>query len=401
MARTRRPKGDGSIFRLADGRWSARLWIDDPETGRTRRSEVTGRTKTEVSRKLAAMRARIEQGQPARDDTMAFAAYAERWLSATLPASSRKETTQQLYAGLTRNHILPSDLGRLTLDRMRPSDIDRFIIQLRAKGLGDSTVRQIYTIGRAIGDSAVRDGILGRNPFTAVSRPRIRRREATHLEPDQVSRLLEAASGSRYLPLFQLMVNTGLRRGEALGLRWRDVDLERRTLFVRGTLVRIGGELTVTEPKSTHARRHVPLSPDAVDVLLGLRDRIAAERPIAANLWVQTDFVFTTDIGTPCEPRNALRALKSAAKTAGLADVGLHTLRHSAATVMLTNGVPITVVSHILGHSGIEITVDVYGHVAPHVSQEAVQSLSDALRRGSHQQPQVLLERPTDESNDD
>jgi integrase len=109
---------------------------------------------------------------------------------------------------------------------------------------------------------------------------------------------------------------------------------------------------------------------------------------LAEGSWVETGFVFTTDLGTLCEPRNALRAMKATAAAAGLGNlgpgkVGLHTLPHSAASVMLTNGVPITLVSDILGHSGIEVTVDVYGHVAPHVSQDAVQALSKALRRGS------------------
>ena len=302
--------------------------------------QVSGRTKTEVSRKLAEIRRRVEQGQPAQDDRITFREYTNSWLATTLPASDRKQTTKQLYAGLARNHILDSRLAGLALAQLRPASVERLLLDLRAKGLADSTVRQIYTIGRAIGDAAVRDGRMGRNPFALVPRPAVAQREANHLDATEVQQLLDAATDSRYRPLFELMVNTALRRGEALALQWRDVDLDRRTLFVRGTLVRLDGQLLVTEPKSKRARRHVPVSDAAAAILRGLRTRREADRELAADSWVDTGFVFTTQLGQPCEPRNALRALTSAARSAGLGRIGLHTLRHSAATVMLNNGVP-------------------------------------------------------------
>jgi site-specific recombinase XerD len=121
------------------------------------------------------------------------------------------------------------------------------------------------------------------------------------------------------------------------------------------------------------------MSVPAVDVMTRVQQRTSTERPTARQLWVDSGFVFVTDVGEPCDPRIALRALQSAAKQAGLAGVGLHTLRHSAASVMLANGVPITVVSQVLGHSGISITVDVYGHVSPDVSRSALVVLGTAL----------------------
>ena len=116
-------------------------------------------------------------------------------------------------------------------------------------------------------------------------------------------------------------------------------------------------------------------------MLRDVRKRTDRERQLACQLWQDTGFVFVTDIGEPCDPRNALRALHAAAARPGLPGVGLHTLRHSAASVMLTHGVPLTVVSQILGHSGIAITADVYGHVAPEVSRAALDVLADALAR--------------------
>jgi integrase len=255
------------------------------------------------------------------------------------------------------------------------------VVELRRKGLAESTIRSAYTILRAILDTAVRDGALGSNPAAAVRRPRVTIKEASHLTPVQVAALLQAARGTRYAPLFTLLVHTGLRRGEALALRWSDVDLERHLLRIRGTLSRVDGTLTVTEPKTAKSKRFVPISAPAEHLLRAVQAGQDAERGRAGSAWRETGFVFTTELGEPCDPRNALRALYVAGARAGLPGVRLHTLRHTAASVMLTQGVPLKVVSDLLGHSSIAITGDVYGHVSPDVSAEPMDLLGEALDR--------------------
>ncbi len=355
------------------------MWITDPLSGLRKRVQVSGTTKAEVSARLREMSDRMDSGRSARDHQITFSEFAALWLESSLPASDRRPSTQWLYDNLTRGHILGSDLARISLRDLRPSTVERFVMQLRGKGLASSSVRQIYTIGRAIGDAAVRDGLLWQNPFAAVRRPRIEPREAAFLTPEQVRQLLEAAEESRYHPFLAFLVHTGLRRGEALALMWRDIDLDARTLRVRATLTRVRGELTLSEPKTARSRRTVPLSEPAVAILQRVRERTALEQRQALGLWVETGFVFVTDVGEPIDPRNALRALEVARRKTKLKEANLHTLRHSAASVMLTNGVPIPVVSQILGHSGIAITVDVYGHVSPEVSHEALNVLAEAL----------------------
>lgn len=138
-------------------------------------------------------------------------------------------------------------------------------------------------------------------------------REAAYLQPAEVRALLVAASGGRYAPLFEFMVNTAMRRGEALALTWADVDQEKKFVRVRGTLARVDGQLSVTEPKSARSRRVVPLSETALQVLKQLRTRQRLERLAAGSVWQSSGYVFTTELGGPCDPRNALRALKSAA----------------------------------------------------------------------------------------
>lgn len=378
MSRTRRDNGQGSIVLRADGRYMGSVaWTD--ESGRTKRNYVYGKNRTEVRRKLKAISERLDKGLSAVDSRSLLDGYAEAWLTGTLPASDRKASTKSLYRAVTRTHIVGSDLGAMRLAAIKPLHVETWVVGLRGKDLSESTVRQAYTVLRAILETAVRDDLLARNPAAAVRRPKVTYREAEYLSPDQVRSLLAAADGGRYGPLFELLVHTGLRRGEALALTWRDVDLEARTLRVTGTLSRVDGRLAVTPAKTDRSRRTIPLSNGAVDALSRLRERQAADREHAGTAWVSTPYVFTTESGEPCDPRNALRALKAAARKAELPDIGLHTLRHSAASVMISAGVPLKVVSEILGHASIAITGDVYGHVSPDVSREAVAKLSGAL----------------------
>ncbi len=377
----RRGNSEGSTpRRRPDGRWQVNLRVTD-ETGRASRHTVYGETAQEARDKAAEIRRRVEGGQPARDRRQTVAAFTLHWIDTTLQASERKRNTKVMYTGVARTHIMSSSLANVTLDRVRPSHVEGWIVELRSKGLAESTVRSAYTILRAVLDTAVRDGALASNPAAAIRRPRVTVKEAPYLTPAQVADLLRAAEGGRYASLFALLVHTGLRRGEALALQWSDVDLPRGILRVRGTLSRIDGELVVTEPKTVRSKRFVPISEPAERLLRAQQEAQAEERRHAGSTWRQTGFVFTTQFGEPCDPRNAFRALRVAATKAGLPHAGLHTLRHSAASVLLTRGIPLKVVSEILGHSSIAITGDIYGHVSPDVARRAMSTLGEAFDR--------------------
>jgi len=376
----RRGNHEGSQpIQRKDGRWQVSLRYIDAD-GTAKRTTVTGKTQKEARDKAKEVRQRLDKRQPPRDVRKTVGTFAAEWLGSTLEVSDRKDSTKQLYASLAKSHIVSDRLGTIPLDQLTPRRIEAWVSALRASGLSASTIRSTYTVLRAILDTAVRDRSIAENPAVVIRRPRVEHHEAEYLSPVQVRALLAAAESTRYAALFTLMVNTGLRRGEALALHWADVDADQKALRVRGTLTRIGGSLTVTEPKTTKSRRLVAMSPVVEALLRGVKVGQRQERLTAGSQWRATGFVFTTELGDPCDPRNALRALKVAAGKAGLpATVGLHTLRHSAASVMLMNGVPLKVVSEILGHSSIAITGDIYGHVAPEVASSALATLGDAL----------------------
>ena len=175
------------------------------------------------------------------------------------------------------------------------------------------------------------------------------------------------------------MASTGLRRGEALALKWTDIDLNGGTLKITKTVSRIRRELVASTPKTAKSRREVPLSPGVIAMLRGHRKAQVAERLQAGDVWQDRDLVFATEHGGYVDPRNLLRALKTAGVKAGIDGIGLHTLRHSAATAMLEANVPIHVVSRILGHSSIAVTIDLYGHVNDESKREAIDGLSEAM----------------------
>jgi len=212
----------------------------------------------------------------------------------------------------------PRHSALATATTAAPSDVDQLLVAKREQGLSDSTVRLIYTVLRRALDYAVRDGLVRRNVATAIDRPTVAHREAAVLSPAKAQALLEAARGQRLYALFAVAMAVGLRRGEALALRWSDVGLDAGTLRVSRTLSRTAAGLVFTEPKTARSRRTIPLPAALVEELRGHGTRQLAERLAAGSLWRDHDLVFPRLTGTPLDPRNALRALTTTAARAGL-----------------------------------------------------------------------------------
>lgn len=392
---SKRANGEGSIYkRESDGRYVGALTHPDPVTGKNVRKVFYGKTRAEVRAKMREAGDRIEEGNPVVDSKSTVAQWLTQWVATTLAASDRKESTRSLYRTLATKHLMPEPFGALTLDKLKASHVEALVLRLRARtrvisaedgseeevrALSDSTIRTTYTVLRTALDGAVRDGLLARNPAAIIRRPGVERTEARHLSPAEVRNLFSAAESSRYHRALVLIAATGMRRGECLALRWEDVDHDAGVLRVRGTLSRIGGKLKVTEPKTERSRRVLPLSPVSAALLTAQRKAQVAERLHAGSVWADTGHVFTTESGQPVDPRNLYRVVQSAAKHSGIKDVGVHSLRHSAATAMLEAGVNIKAVSDLLGHSSVSITGDIYGHTSDDSARAAVAKLSDAM----------------------
>lgn len=379
MAQKRRGNREGSNpIQRKDGRWQVAIRHTDDDGVSTRRT-VTGKTADEARGKARDVIRRLDEGLPARDATETVGAYATRWATTTLAASDRKPSTQSLYATLISKHVVGSVLGSMPLAKVRKSHVDGWLAGLKRKQLAASTRRSCFIVLSAVFSDAVKDDRLARNVVTLCERPKVTKEEAEYLTLEQVAQLLNASAESRYRPLFEFLLNTGMRRGEALALKWTDVDTRKDVIKVCGTLARQDGRLVVTSTKTAKSARVLPMSPKVAALLSSIRAAQRVERLQAGSKWAATGFVFTTEIGEPCDPRNALRALKTAAKRAGLSEgIGLHTLRHTGAAVAIANGTHLKVISELWGHSSVAITGDVYGHVAPELAADAMAALSDA-----------------------
>ncbi len=222
--------------------------------------------------------------------------------------------------------------------------------------------------------------LVPRNAAAQVDPPKVRTPEMRPLSPAQARTLLDAARGNRLEALYVLAVTTGMRQGEILGLCWEDVDPESGVVRVRRTLTLAKGGPRLTEPKTPKSRRSIRLTASAVEALERHRERQEAERGASNDAWANQELVFRTRRGTPIR-RDTLHAKywKPLLGRVGLPDVRFHDLRHTCATLLLTKGVHPKIVSEMLGHSSIAITLDTYSHVIPGLGDAAALAMEDAL----------------------
>ena len=307
----------------------------------------------------------------------------EEWLP--IIESTIRSTTHASYKTHAQKHILPT-LGLVKLQRLTPVMINALYAQLLKEGkvcgsggLSANSVRRVHaTLHRALND-AVRWDRLSRNPCDAADPPRLRGTEEertrawTNLE---LRSFLEVVKNERLYPLWLTLAMTGLRRGEALALRWADVDLERARLSVRRSLVPINGTVEVHEPKTSRGRRLVALDPFTVSVLKAWSWRQKEERLEWGPAWTDSGLVFTRPDGKLIHPERVSKAFRVAVKKTGLPQIHLHDLRHTHATLALEAGVHPKVVSDRLGHATVAITLDIYSHAIPALSEEAAATVA-------------------------
>ena len=269
---------------------------------------------------------------------------------------------------------------RRRLDRLRPAHLVELYNAKAAEGLSGASLRHIHAVIRRALNVAVKWQLIAVNPATLVDAPQARQHEITPLSAAEARRLIHAAAEERMAARWLVGLALGLRQGEALGLWWEDIDLDARVLRVRRALQRQrGGGLVFTMPKTNRSRRTIPLPKQLVTALQAHREQQEKERATAGSLWRGSACVFTTPIGTPVDPRNDYREFKKLLGKAGLPSVRLHDLRHTAASLLVAQGVPPRVVMEILGHSQIALTMNTYSHVAPEVSREAADRIATTL----------------------
>lgn len=283
------------------------------------------------------------------------------------------------YKVIVDKHLVPA-LGNLRLQKLGPENVQELFRVKTEEGLSARRIAVIRAVLHTALAQAFEWGAVGRNVADMVKAPRCTRYEAATLDVGQAKALLRTANRHRLGALFSVALAVGVRLGEALGLRWEDIDLKRGTLSVRQTLQRVDKKLVFGEPKSEKARRSISLPPMTVTTLRRYRAQQRQERLKAGGGWHDSDLVFTSTIGTPLDDRNVRRAFKELLKGAQLPRIRIHDLRHTCATLLLAQDVHPKVVQEILGHSQISLTLDTYSHVLPHVGRDAAQQMHNLLR---------------------
>jgi integrase len=349
---------EGSVFQRADSRWCAKY-----KDARGVWRYIYRSSKGEAKQALrAALKDRDEGISP---NKMTVAVFLDEWLESAKGAVSYR--TWLNHECIVRLH-LKTEIGTTKLVKLTPKGIHGLYRSKLAEGLSRGRVRKIHvTLNRALKD-AVRWRYISRNPAAEVSPPQEYQREINVLTPEQVKHLLSAARGDRLEAAYVLAATVGLRQGECLALRYEDIDFDEGTLKVRRTVWRNN----VYPPKTPHSRRTIKLPKIALDALKRHRDN---------NGGAKEGYLFPTKHGNPVDAHNFIhRPWKRMLRKAGLSEsTRYHDLRHGAASLLLSQGVPVPVVSNLLGHRDSSITLRVYAHMIDGMNAMAATVIDDLL----------------------
>lgn len=357
----------------------------DPATGRRRQTTKGGfATKKAVEAALAEALQALSSGTFVAVDPQSVSEWIDRWL-VTIASKIRPSTLRDYRMDLGR---VKDRLGHVKLQELRPLDVEEFYASLLVSGrrygggLAPKTVRNIHiALRRSLAD-AERFGLVTRNVAALVKPPVPERRELTTWTADEVRTFLASVEGHRLFAAFRLIATTGMRRGEALGLRWSAVNLKTGRVQINRSLSVVDNVLSWDAPKTARSRRTVSLDPETVAALQAHRKRQLEERMRAGDAWVDDDLVFCTELGGEQHPDRFTRAFQAAAKRAGVPPIRLHDLRHTWATLALEAGIHPKVVSERLGHATTSITLDIYSHVQPELDTQAATAVAQLFSSG-------------------
>ena len=375
----KRANGDGSIRKRKDGRWEGRYVVGhDPITGKMISRNVLGKTQAEVKEKLRTAIENSKRLDYTQTGKYTVGQWMDEWFEAYAKVKVRP-SSHQTYKGYIENHIKPN-IGDIPIEKLTSLQLQKFYRLLltegripriesekQPRGLSAKTVRNINQVISSAMDMAVRHKLILTNPTEGCELPKVEHREMKTLPAEQLGAFLREAKESGVYELYYLDLATGLRRGELLGLKWEDIDLQNGIIHVRRQVARVDGEVKELPLKTKNSYRNISISRDAVAMLTEME----AHR--------SSDYVFPSSTGGPISPDSVNNMLHRVLKRAGLPSIRFHDLRHTFATLALQNGVDIKTVSGMLGHFSAGFTLDTYAHVTTSAQKEAARTMGNIL----------------------
>lgn len=393
----KRSNGEGTIFKRKDGRWCAQYTIN--VNGVDKRKAVYGKTQKEVKEKLKVLKSDSLTESAPRDSEYTLASWMKQWLE-DYKKPAVKVTTYQGYWMVYRSHIEKSQIAEITLSQLTTTILQKFYNQLWTSGRSDGKgglsprmVRYVYILIHGALEQAVRNELLEKNVNQYVTIPGKEHKEIVPMSIQEVEQFLEYCKTERLYALYVLALNTGMRKGELLGLQWQDIDFEKRQLSVVHNLALVAhndvdtdeprkSELILTTPKSAKSKRLIPLNDYVINQLLFHQERQRMEKKQYQSIYVDHSMVFCREDGTYIHPRYVLQNFQDILRKAGMQKYRFHDIRHTVASLLINSNENPKVVQELLGHSNISTTLDIYTFLDDETKRNSVSKLGSILARG-------------------
>ena len=377
----RRANGEGNIRKRKDGRWEGRYTAGhDPITGKPIIKNVLAKTQAQAKEKLKTAIEQCKGLDVAKGQKYTVGQWMDVWYEYYAKIKVRP-SSHKTYEGYIKNHIKPSignipltklttlDLQRLYQKLLTEGRVDRLEAKNQPKGLSSKTVRNINQVISSAMQLAIQQKLISSTPADGCALPRIEHKEMKTLPADQLAAFLNEAKRTGTFELYYIDLATGLRRGELLGLKWQDVDLDSGVIHVRRQVGRIDGKVQEAPLKTKNAYRNISIGADAVSILWEKKKQDGG----------RSEYVFPSPTGGPMSPDSILKMLHRVLERAGLPELRFHDLRHTFATLALQNGVDIKTVSGMLGHFSAGFTLDTYAHVTTAAQRQAAETMGAVL----------------------
>lgn len=375
----RRKSGEGTVRQRKDGRWEARVVVSYDEKGLPKTKNVTAKTKTECLEKLEKLKAEIGATVKKCKPDMTFGEWMDFWYQ-TYCKNTLKEYTQATYEQRIYKQIIPK-IGHHPLNKVTTGMLERFYAHLKADGrlvrreqfgpgLANSVIRSIHAHCRAALDKAVAEKLIRQNPAIGCKLPPKKSAEVKILSPEAMQKLLYQAQIEGFYEMFMLDLATGLRRGEIVGLQWKNIDFENGTLSVTKQVRYVKGELKIEPPKTKASERSIILSPPVLEML-------AEYRKTVNSIWLFPSPVKKEDV--PRDPSACRKALARILKRAECEHVPFHAMRHTFASNAFHYGMDVKTLASTIGHESVETTLNVYAHSSEQMKRDAAKKIDEAI----------------------